>query len=243
MTQIDFLSVVIPAYNEAARIGKTVRAAGEYLAKQPYQWEILVVNDGSRDSTGAQVRALATTAPGLRLMEHPANQGKGAAVRTGLNAARGDAVLFCDADGATPIKEIEKLLPHLRDGIGIVSGSRKIHGSRVLIRQRCPRRMMGRVYQWLCRMLVNPGVNDVTCGFKLLSREAARICGARMRIRRWSFDAEMFAIAKAHRLKIVEVPIRWIDRRRTKVRLLKDSLGSFWELVRIRRHAAQGLYR
>lgn len=243
MTQVRFLSVVIPAYNEAPRIGKTLQAVSDYLKKQPYLWEILVVNDGSRDATEDRVLAMVKAVPELRFARHETNQGKGAAVRTGLKAAKGDAILFCDADGATPIQELEKLLPHLEDGVGMAVGSRRVKGSQILLKQRLYRRSMSRVYQWICRLLVNPGVTDVTCGFKLLTRRAAELCGPRMRIRRWSFDAEMFAIAKAHRLPVVEVPIRWIDQRKTKVRLLKDSLGSFWELVRIRFYAASGAYR
>ncbi|MBI3318196.1 MAG: glycosyltransferase family 2 protein [Candidatus Omnitrophica bacterium] len=240
---MNLLSVVIPAYNEAPRIGQTLRAVSAYLKGQPYRWEIVVVNDGSRDNTQAEVFSLMKAIPQLHFLGHATNQGKGAAICTGLKAAQGDAVLFFDADGATPIEEIEKLWPDLRDGAGLVVGSRKIPGAHILVKQRLLRRTMGRVYQWICRLLLDPGVADVTCGFKLFTRQAVELCRSRMRIRRWSFDAELFTIAKAHRLKVAEVPIRWTDQRRTKVHLLKDSLGSFSELIRIRFYAARGAYR
>ena len=243
MTQVHFLSVVIPAYNEAPRIGETLQMVSDYLKKQPYRWEILVVNDGSQDATEDRVLAMAKATPEFRLARHETNRGKGAAVRTGLKAAEGDAILVCDADGATPIQELEKLLAHLEDGVAMAVGSRRVKGSQILLKQRLYRRSMSRAYHWICRLVVNPGVADVTCGFKLLTRRAAELCGPRMRIRRWSFDAEMLAIAKAHRLKVAEVPIRWTDQRETKVRLLKDSLGSFWELIRIRLYAVSGGYR
>ena len=243
MSKISLLSVVIPAYNEAPRIGKTIRTVVEYLQRQPHRWEILVVNDGSKDDIEVQIRSFTQGIPQLRLIQHRINQGKGAAVCSGLKAAQGDAVLFSDADGATPIEELEKLLPHLGKGIGMVVGSRRAKGSRVLLEQHWPRRMMSNTYQWICRLLVNPGVADVTCGFKLLTREMAQLCGSRMRIRRWSFDAEMFTIAKIHELKVIEIPIRWFDQRKTKVRLLRDIWGSFWELIRIRLYTAQGVYR
>ena len=222
---IDFLSVVIPAYNEGPRIRGTLEAIVRFLRGKPYRWEILVVDDGSRDDTVAQVERLATGNPEIVLLRHEQNQGKGAAVRTGLKKAAGEAVLFCDADGATPIEDLDRLLPFLKTQAHLAAGSRRIKGSAILIKQQKIRRWMSHLYQWLCRWLVTPGVQDVTCGFKLLSGEAAACCASRMRIHRWSFDAEIFTIARIHGFKVAEVPVRWSHRKRTKVRLLRDEIG------------------
>ena len=243
MRKIDFLSVVIPAYNEAPRIGPTLKEVAAHLARQPYRWEILVVDDGSRDDTAQKVEELMGEIPRLRLARHEMNQGKGAAVQTGMKATRGGTILLCDADAATPFEELDRLLPELSGGTALVTGTRKSAASRVLVAQPWPRRTMSRAYQWICQGVLGLNVSDVTCGFKLLSREAADRIAPRMRIRRWSFDAEMHLIARIQGLTTVEVPIRWADQRQTKVRLLKDAVFSFWELLKIRRYAAQGAYR
>ena len=240
---MDFLSVVIPAYNEGPRIQETLEVIVQFLRGKPYRWEILVVDDGSRDDTVAQVERLAKGNPEIVLLRHEQNQGKGAAVRTGLKKARGEAVLFCDADGATPIEDLDRLLPFLKTQADIVVGSRRIQGSDILIKQQQIRRRMSTLYQWLCRWLVTPGVQDVTCGFKLLSSEAAACCASRMRIHRWSFDAEIFTIARIQGFKCAEVPVRWSHQKKTKVRLLRDALESFLELLQIVRYQLEGAYR
>lgn len=239
---MDFLSVVIPAYNENLRIRATLEQVSQFLRQQPYRWEILVVDDGSRDDTAKQVEAMAGKIPQLRLVRHPTNRGKGAAIRTGLKKAQGEAVLFCDADGATPIEDLHRLLPHLSEA-SIVAGSRRLPGSSIIIQQQWIRRWMSTTYQWLCRLLLVPEVSDVTCGFKLLSREAAQCCASRMRINRWSFDAEILTIAKLHHVVFLEIPVRWSHQKKTKVRLLRDVLGSFRELLQIRWGITMGWYQ
>ena len=239
---MDFLSVVIPAYNEAPRISRALERVAQFLRQQPYRWEILVVDDGSRDDTAKQVEALAGKIPQLHLVRHPTNLGKGAAVRTGLKKAQGEAILFCDADGATPIEELNRLLPHLQE-VSIVVGSRRLAGSSIVVKQQWIRRWMSALYQWLCRRLLVPGVSDDTCGFKLLSRQAAQCCATRMRIDRWSFDAEILTIAKIQRLAFLEVPIRWSHQKKTKVRLWRDGVGSFRELLQIFKYQTKGAYR
>jgi dolichyl-phosphate beta-glucosyltransferase len=240
---VDFLSVVVPAYNEKGRIAATLQSIAAYLTPQPYRWEILVVNDGSRDDTAAQVSRLQGFIPQLALLGYDHNQGKGAAIRTGLLAAHGKAILFCDADGATSMEELGKLLPHLERGAHFVVGSRRLRDSQVVFKQPPLRRFMSNAYPWLCRFLVQPGVRDVTCGFKLISQGAARTIASRMRITRWSFDAEMFTIARLHRIPVAEVPIRWADQGKSKVHLARDAWSSFLELLQIRRNLRRGLYR
>ena len=240
---MNFLSVVIPAYNEGARIIPTIQAVAYHCVRQPYRWEIVVVNDGSRDDTAAHIERLARTIPQMRVLHHVRNRGKGAAIRTGLLEARGEAVLFCDADGATPIEELSKLLVSLGSGAAMSVGSRRVPGAQVVFKQPGLRRFMSNFYPRICRILLRLGVADVTCGFKLLSQEAARVIAPRMRIARWSFDAEIFVIAGIHGFQVTEIPVRWTDQRKSKVRLLKDAWGSFRELFQIRSNARKGLYR
>ena len=240
---MNFLSVIIPAYNEGPRITQALRNVTDYLKSRPFRWEILVVDDGSRDDTGARVQQMTVSEPRIRLIHHSSNQGKGGAVRTGLRSAKGDAVLFCDADGATPIEELERLLPPLQEGAGLVSGSRRLQGSQIVVAQAWLRRGMSGGYRWLCKIFVSPGISDVTCGFKLLSQQAVDLFVPRMKISGWSFDAEMFTIARIHRLRTVEVPVRWIDQKKTKVRLVRDAWGSFRELCCIAWNSTQGVYR
>ncbi len=237
------LSVVIPALNEGARIGQAIQTTCAYLDRQPYAWELLVVDDGSRDGTPQRVEALIQQNHRLRLIRHAKNLGKGAAVRTGLQNAQGNLILFCDADGATPIEELDRFLPACRDGTCLVCASRHLPGSCVHAHQSVWRRFLSSGYRWLCRLCVTPGVTDVTCGFKLLSREAAAILLPRMRVDGWSFDAEMLTIARIHGLRHVELPIAWSDQGKSKVRLKRDVLASFWELVQILFRRLMGRYR
>jgi dolichyl-phosphate beta-glucosyltransferase len=237
------LSVLIPAYNEAPRIIKTLETVFGYLSRQPYSWEIIVVNDGSNDDTAARLQSMLSKVPQLFWTNHQRNYGKGAAVRTGLHQARGERILIYDADGATPIEEIEKCFEPLKNGAQIVSGSRRMTGAAVEIDQKRIRRILGAGYRQLCRFFVTPGISDITCGFKLFTQSARDILVPRMRVRGWSFDAEIFVIARQHRLAIAEIPVRWADQRKTKVRLGRDLFASFFELIGILLRKIIGIYR
>lgn len=231
------ISIVIPAYNEARTITAALQTVARYLAAGDCgSWEILVVNDGSADTTSEEtIRAARAIAPqSIRLLEHPRNRGKGAAVRTGVLAATGRAILLYDADGATPIDQLARCLPRLRDGADIVSGSRRLAGASVRRYQPWPRRVLGTGYAWLTNRLAGINVSDITCGFKVLRGDAAHDIFSRMRIDGWSFDAEMFFLARRLGYRIAEVPVIWTDQPNTKVRLGRDVAASFWELLRIR---------
>lgn len=242
MTAIS-LSVIIPAYNEGPRIAKTLEIVAAYLSKQPYSWELIVVNDGSTDDTAAQLQTALQKIPHLFWTNHRVNYGKGAAVRTGLHQASGERMLIYDADGATPIEEIEKCFEPLKNGAEIVSGSRRITGADVVIDQKRIRRVLGAGYRRLCRRFVTPGISDITCGFKMVTRKARDILVPRMRVRGWSFDAEIFVIARLHRLTVIEIAVRWADQRKTKVRLGRDLFASFFELIGILLRKIVGTYQ
>ena len=244
-TDVCNLTVVIPAYNEGHRIQQALLKNAQYLAALPLSWEMVVVDDGSTDETKAQVKiAERKLAPEpIRFIEHPRNQGKGAAVRTGVLAAHGQYVLFCDADGATPIDELSKFLPELQKGTDVVVGSRRIDGSQIQRHQNSIRQFCGAMYTKITNFLVAPGIADITCGFKALQRQAAKQIFSKMTLNGWSFDAELFFLARYFKLKVVQVPISWSDQPNTKVRVFKDAITSFCELLLIRFRALKGDYR
>ncbi len=239
------LSVVVPAYQEAGTIRHPLTTIARYLDTLPWSWEILVVNDGSQDATAAEAEAgAAVLGPQhIRVLHHPHNLGKGAAVRTGVLASAGERILFCDADGATPIEELRKFLPALEHGADLVVGSRRIAGAQIQRHQQRLRQFCGRIYTHLTNCLLTSNVSDITCGFKLFRRPAAQEIFRRGRVTGWSFDAELFYLAHALGYRVVEVPVTWAHQPNTKVRVLRDAVTSFLELLRIRWRALCGQYR
>ena len=236
------LSIVIPAFNEAGRIGPPLRQIGRYLHSLDVSSEIIVVDDGSRDGTGDVVRAIGTDLEvPLKVISSSPNRGKGHAVRVGMQEATGRAVLMTDADLSTPIEELHRLLQCLADGFDVVIGSRKMAGAVIEERQPWLRESMGRVFTLLINVLL-VRVSDVTCGFKLFSRNAALEIFSRMRIDDWSFDAEALYIAKRLGLQVQEVPVRWHDVAGTKVNRGLDALRSLKGIVRILWNGALGRY-
>ena len=213
------LSLIIPAFNEAQRIGPTLRRAHRVLAARPASFEIIVVDDGSTDGTVALVAALAGELPGLRVLCSPANRGKGHAVRRGMLAATGRTRLFCDADGSTPIEELDPLLRALAAGADIAIGSRYLAGSRVTRPQPWFRRVWSRLVNRVVQRVLLPGVADTHCGFKAFTAAAAAHTFAACTVDGWSFDLEVLARARAQGLRIREVPVRWENDARSKARL------------------------
>jgi dolichyl-phosphate beta-glucosyltransferase len=238
----ETLSVIVPAYNEAARIEAPLRRMCAYFAAQPYACEILVVDDGSDDDTSALVRRVAESAPvPVRALRYARNRGKGHALKVGFEAARGERILFSDADLSTPIEETEAFLLALDQGFDVAIGTRKHARARITLRQPRHREAMGRVFTWLVRRLL-ADVSDATCGFKAFRGPAGRDLFARVRIPDWGFDAELLMLVRRLGYRLTEVPVQWQDREGTKVRLLRDALRSGLALVRIAAGAALGVY-
>jgi dolichyl-phosphate beta-glucosyltransferase len=232
-----FLSVVIPAYNEESRLVPTLARIRRYLAARDYQSEIIVVDNASADRTGEVAREA-----GVQVLHEP-RRGKGAAVRTGMLAARGERVLFSDADLSTPIEEVEKLLGALKAGSDIAIASRALPGSNIAVHQPWHREIVGRAGNLLVRMLAVHGIADTQCGFKLFPREIAqRLFGAQL-MTGIAFDMEVLFLAQRLGLRIAEVPVTWVDDPDTRFSRFRDSLDAIKDLFRIRWNWMRGRYR
>ncbi|MFO0797698.1 MAG: glycosyltransferase [Gemmataceae bacterium] len=231
------LSVVVPAFNETARVGPYLAEVRAHLdAAYPANYEVLVVDDGSTDGTPDLIRATAAGWRELRLVQLPANAGKGAAVRAGVRAAAGRRVLFADADGATPIAEEWKLARAVAKGAAVAVGSRYVDGPGVT-RTRNPRRaVMGSVFRLAARALVGVGVRDTQCGFKMFTAGAAAALFGSGRETGYLFDIELLALADRFGLPVAEVAVNWAEQPGSKVRVVRDSVRMFAGLWRVRRH-------
>lgn len=237
------LSIVIPAYDEAPRLPATLAAVAGHVRSRELDAEILVVDDGSRDATADVARRHgADHALALRVLGHAPNRGKGYAVRVGMLAARGDAVLLTDADLSVPLDHLDAFRERLAAGADAVIGSRRIAGARIAVHQPPQREWLGGVFRGLAAFAVAPGTSDFTCGFKLFTREAARAVFARQRLWGWGYDVEILFLARRLGLRVAEAPVTWSDDRRSRVRLWRDVPRSLADLARIRWNALRGRY-
>jgi len=202
-------SIVIPAYNESQRLGATLEKVLAYVRQQAWDAEVIVVNDGSRDNTAEIVRAFAKNNPAVRLVENPGNRGKGYSVRNGILNARGDIVLFSDADLSSPIEEMPKLLQALTAGADIAIGSRWLRAELQTQRQSLHRQLFGRIFNLLLRMILGLQFKDTQCGFKAFTRRAAHTILPLERVERWGFDPEILFLARKFGFRVDEVPVRW----------------------------------
>ncbi|MDX1976066.1 MAG: glycosyltransferase family 2 protein [Pseudanabaenaceae cyanobacterium bins.68] len=226
------LSIVIPAYNECDRLPQTLELFLAYLNAQTYHWQIIVVDDGSTDHTGAIVASLAEQQPQIQLISLNQNQGKGAAVKCGVLASEGDRILFSDADGSTPITELDKLQTVLDQGIEIAIGNRR--NSAIVVRQPPHRLVIGEVFNWLARVALQADIRDTQCGFKLLQGKIGRQLFSEMQMTGFSFDVELLYLAIKAGYQIAEVPVVWVDDKRSKVKVWRDPILVFIDLIRIR---------
>ena len=233
----ELLSVVIPAYNEEARLPATLERVREYLDRSPEPYEVIVVDDGSEDGTLRIAREAAAAWPQLRVIGLGRNQGKGAAVRAGMLEAGGGVRLFSDADLSTPIEELPRLRAALGAGAQVVIASRALPGSVIEEHQPGRREMMGRTYNRLLQLLALPGLHDTQCGFKLFTADAAAACFGPLRTLRFGFDAEVLLRARRHGFGVAEVPVRWGHREDSRVSPARDSLRTLLELLVLRFNA------
>jgi dolichyl-phosphate beta-glucosyltransferase len=237
------VSIVIPAYNEEARIGATLDRIGQYFATSALTGEVLVINDGSRDQTAAVVTQSRAGNLAVQLIEMPINQGKGAAVKIGMMAARGEYVFFYDADGSTPIEELDKALPLLQGEWDVVIGSRAVDGADIPVRQPWYREGMGKIFNKIVKLIALADFYDTQCGFKGFRRSVIPTVFSRQTIERWGFDVEILFIAKKHGCRIKEMPVRWLNSPQTKINVYRDSWNMFLEVLSVRLKSMKGLYR
>ena len=242
MTQYPKYSIVIPAYNESARIPATLQSVVECVRAQGWSAEVVVVNDGSRDSTADVVRAFARNAPDVRLLENPSNRGKGYSVRSGLLQALGEVVMFTDADLSAPIEEAERLFAAISDGADIAIGSRWLEKGRQIHRQPLYRQFFGRCFNAVTRGVMGLRFADTQCGFKAFTRAAAQTVFQLQTIERWGFDPEILFIGLKRGYRIVEVPVSWAHDERTRMSYLKDGMKMLEEIAIIRWNALRGRY-
>jgi dolichyl-phosphate beta-glucosyltransferase len=238
----DFISIIVPSYNEGERIQPTLEKVVEYLRPRFSRFEVIVVDDGSADDTSNKVTQAQLREPRVKLISCSANHGKGFAVRQGILAAKGDAVLFTDADLSTPVETIESGLKGLDDGYPVVIASRRHAESIIVLRQSWSRDFIGRIFNLVVRRLLSLRFQDTQCGFKCFSREAARKIFSVARIDGFAFDAEILVIARTLGYRVKEIPVCWTNSPESKVRPLRNFLRVSNELLKIRRNDSRGLY-
>jgi dolichyl-phosphate beta-glucosyltransferase len=233
-------SVVIPAFNEADRLPPYLEEVVGFFDGRGEPYEVVVVDDGSTDTTVAAVRAMAARHPAVRVLQLGRNRGKGAAVRAGMLSATGALRLFADADGATPIAEVKRLEPALAAGADVVIGSRALGDQAVAVRARPHRVAAGRLFNWLVARLGLRGVADSQCGFKLFRAAAAERLFRRLDTAGFGFDVELLLRAQAGGCRVVEVAVNWADQAGSKVGVLRSGPGMLLEVLRARRRIARG---
>ena len=236
------ISVVIPAYNESARIGKALDEVLSCVHERNWRAEVLVVNDGSTDRTAAIVQEFAKLHPEVRLLNNPGNRGKGFSVRQGALHAVGEIVMFTDADLSAPMGEAERLFAALRQGADIAIGSRWLERTRQTARQPLYRQFFGRCFNGVTRLVMGLHFADTQCGFKAFRRPVAQTIFQLQRIERWGFDPELLFIALKRGYTVREVPVTWGHDERSRISYLKDGWKMLEEIVRIRWNALFGLY-
>jgi glycosyltransferase involved in cell wall biosynthesis len=239
------LSIVIPAFDERARLGESLRKIQAYIQAERSNAELIVVDDGSGDDTAEVALAVLAEQPDIcsRVIRYEANRGKGYAVRTGLLAAHGDVALFTDADLSTPIEEMRKLVDPVKSGqYDITFGSRALDRRLIGTHQPWRREQGGKVMNFVIRAMSGLPFSDTQCGFKAFNMQKFRPLIDVMTIDRFGFDVEFLFVANYHGLRLKEIPVRWNNVEGSKVSVVRDTRRMFFELTQIRRNAKNGVY-
>ena len=238
-----FYSIIIPAYNEAERIGASLDRILSYIAESRWSAEIIVVNDGSRDNTSEVVQEYSGRNPIIRVLENPGNRGKGYSVRNGMLNASGQVLLFTDADLSSPIEEANKLFAVIENGQADVAiGSRYLQSELQTRKQPLHRRMLGRAFNVALRTILGLSFVDTQCGFKAFNRKAVTTIFPNMKIERWGFDPEILFLARRYGLRVAEVPVTWAHDHRSKISPMRDGTRMLGELLRVRMNSVGGKY-
>lgn len=235
-------SIILPAYNESARIAATLDKILAHAAERGWKVEVIVVDDGSNDATADIVREYSGKHPVMRLLENPGNRGKGYSVRNGMLHAKGEILLFSDADLSSPIEEADPLFAAIGEGADIAIGSRWVDRRLQIRRQPLYRRLFGRIFNLALRIILGLQFKDTQCGFKAFTRRSAQTIFPLQKIERWGFDPELLYLATKFGFVVREVPVAWSHREGTRIHPVRDGIRMFGELLRIRWYALKGSY-
>lgn len=228
-----YLSVIIPAYNEAERLPLTLAEIDRVLSVAEYSSEILVVDDGSKDNTAAIAERFGKIIKNLKVIKNKENHGKGFAVREGMFRAKGSVRLFTDADNSTSLEQFSRMMPYLKEGYGVVIGSRAVRGAKMAPPQPFYKRVLGRLGNWVIQLLVLKGIKDSQCGFKCFTEDAAKKIFSLAKMNSWGFDVEALALARSLGFKIKEMPVTWVNDPRSHVKLL-GYLKTLRDVIRLK---------
>ena len=235
------LSIVVPAFNEERRLAATLATLCDHLDRQPWDWEVRIVDDGSADGTARVADAFATQQPRVVVQREP-HRGKGGAVKAGLAGSTGEYRFICDADLSMPVDQIGRFLPPMAAGFDVAIGSREGRLAR-RVGEPSYRHLAGRLFNFLVQGLALPGIEDSQCGFKMFTASAVAAIFPCVTIDGWAFDVEVLTIARERHLKVIEVPIEWHYRADSQLSMLRDGAGMLRELLRIKWRALRGRYR
>jgi glycosyltransferase involved in cell wall biosynthesis len=240
-SQEPYISIIVPAYNEEDRIEYTLRSISAYLSQQSYLYEVIVVNDGSKDKTVEVVSRLISESPRIRLIDNKENHGKGWAVRQGMLDAKGKIRLFMDADNSTSLDQIEMVLPYFEEGFDVVMGSRRVMGAVISRHQSWFRENIGQVFNFFVRVLHGIPMKDTQAGFKAFSSGAAEMVFPMQTISHWVFDVELLVISRQCGLRVKEVPIIWKNDSRSHVKF-RSTAKTLLDLIKVKLNSLSGLY-
>jgi glycosyltransferase involved in cell wall biosynthesis len=240
--RLQSYSIIIPAYNESARLAATLDKVLAHVAQRAWDAEIIVVDDGSRDNTVEIIHSYAAKNPRLRLLQNPGNRGKGYSVRNGMLQGRGEILLFSDADLSSPIEEADKLFAAIAGGADIAIGSRWLRRDLQTERQPLYRQVFGRIFNLMLRATLGLNFKDTQCGFKAFTRRAAETIFPLQKIERWGFDPELLYLARKFRFNVAEVPVEWAHSEGTRISPLRDGTRMFAEMLKIRWNGLSGKY-
>jgi dolichyl-phosphate beta-glucosyltransferase len=228
------ISIVVPTFNEEARISSCLGAIERYFSESSLSYEILISDDGSTDNTLGHIKDMVSASSKIKVIKNP-HKGKGAAVRAGVLSSVGDLVLFTDTDFSTPLTELKKLLEKIENsGYDIAIASRDLPGSKIVRHQSLIREMLGKALNKIIQFVYVPGISDTQCGFKLFKGDAARQLFSKLKIDGFLFDVEMLYLARVQGLKVAEVPVKWEHNKLSRVRVLRDLPQVIFDLVRIK---------
>jgi len=236
------LSIIVPSFNEEVRLPASLDLIAAYVSSQNRSTEVLVVDDGSNDRTAEVAASFASRIPNLRVLTNGENRGKGYSVRHGMQEARGEYVLFTDADLSAPIEEADKLLSALQQ-FDIAIGSRALNRDLIDVHESRFREFAGIIFNRIVRIVLWLPFVDTQCGFKAFRRERCRIIFEQQRIERFGFDPELLYLARHHGLKATEIPVRWSHSPATKINMMRDSIQMFVDVFTVRWNSLLGRYR